>query len=622
MVQYIKHSYGVYTTGDASGTPILLNGPSDVSLNIDQQSILKIVRVGNDLVVYLLDGQQVLIEDFFFSDSNIQQNRLFTSVDGEIQEVALGERYGLFTTAEYRSLESYDNGLLFNGMNNQPRTLEASTTGAGRAGNLGVIAGGIGGVGLLAALAGGGGTNDPGNRATPMTQAESQSATSLDTVDVIAPTAPVIQTASGVRISGIGEPNAIIDVDTNGDGIVDLTTTVLTNGSWSVAPSPALADGTLVTVRQTDPDGNQSVAASDTIDAIAPTAPVVQTASGTLVSGTGEPNAIIDVDTNGDGIVDLTTTVLANGSWSVAPNPALVDGTLVTVRQTDLDGNQSAVASDTIDAIAPTAPVIQTASGTLVSGTGEPNAIIDVDTNGDGIVDLTTTVLANGSWSVAPNPALADGTLVTVRQTDLDGNQSVAASDTVDAIAPATPYVDVSSTGAQITGAAEESSEVIVSYIGAADQTVTLNPITVSGAGGWNTTPNPTLDANEDIYVQTEDADGNKSAHTLVLQGADDGVIDLGNLTGDVAIGVAAFDIESIDLSDNAANALIITDANLQALSTGSDTLRVDGVAGNAVTALGASANGNTVIGGQLYNIFEFASGAQLNIDQDIPVVI
>ena len=609
MTQYIKHSFGVYRQGVTNGSPIVLDGPTDISLNIDQQSILKISRVGDDLVVYLVDGQQVVLEGFFLSTTGFQENRLFTSVDGEIQEVELGERYGLFNTAEYNPLDVYDDGLLFDGSGEQSLLFETKTAAVGGAGNLGVIAGGVAGIGLLGALAGGGGS---GSQATSV----------ADTVDGIAPTAPVIQVANGSQISGTGEPGAIIDLDTNGDGVVDLSTTVAANGTWSVTPNPALANGTPITVRQTDPDGNQSLAAADTVDGIAPTAPVIQIANASQISGTGEPGAIIDLDTNGDGVVDLSTTVAANGTWSVTPNPALANGTPITVRQTDPDGNQSLAAADTVDGIAPTAPVIQIANASQISGTGEPGARIGVDVNGDGVADLTTTVAGNGSWSVTPNPVLADGTLVTARQTDPDGNQSLTTADTVDAIAPTAPYVDVSSDGTQIIGTAEPNSEVSVSYVGSGSQIITLNPITVSGTGSWSTLPNPTLVANEDIYVQAEDVDGNESAYTLVLQGTDDGIISFSSLSGDIAVGVAAFDIESIDLSDDTSNALIISESNLQSLSVGSDDLRVDGVVGNGVTASGASANGSTTINGEIYNIYEFAGGGQIAIDQDISVVV
>ena len=193
---------------------------------------------------------------------------------------------------------------------------------------------------------------------------------------------------------------------------------------------------------------------------------------------------------------------------------------------------------------------------------------------------------------------------------------------TVDALSPTAPFVDVSSDGTQTLGTAEPNSEVSMSYIGAGGQVVTLNTINVSSAGSWSTTPNPSLHIDEDVYVKATDADGNSSAYTLVLQGSDDGIINFSSVSGDLAVGLAAFDIEGIDLSDNTSNALIISEANLQALSAGSDDLRVDGVVGNMVTASGASANGSTTINGQIYDVYEFTGGGQLIIDHDVQVVV
>ena len=525
MVQYVKHSYGVHTLGVTDGSPIFLDGPTNISLNVAQQNILKIARVGDDLIIYLIDGQQILILDFFLEVEGPETNKLFTSTDGEIQEIELGDRYGLFTSAEYKPLEVFDEGLLFDDNFERSLVREPVAAATGNPINLGLIGGGAAGIGLLGALGGGGGSS-----------------------------------------------------------------------GGAAAPVAALV--------------------------AAPDAPIIQVASASVISGTGEPGATVDLDTTGDGVVNLSTTVASNGTWAVTPNPVLADGDLVIARQTDADGNQSIAAADTVDAIAPDALIIQVASASVISGTGEPGATVDLDTTGDGVVNLSTTVASNGTWAVTPNPVLADGDLVIARQTDTDGNQGIAAADTVDAVAPDAPIVDVVSDGTQTLGTAEPNVEVSMSYVGATDQIITLNPITVSNTGNWSANPNPSLSDDEDIYVRTSDADGNSSAYTLVLQGTDDGVIDFNNLTGDVAVGVAAFDIEAIDLSDDASNALIITEASLESLSASSDTLRIDGINGNNVTASGASANGNTTINGQLYHVYEFAGGGQITVDQDVHVVI
>jgi hypothetical protein len=269
-------------------------------------------------------------------------------------------------------------------------------------------------------------------------------------VAVVGETPPVITTATGTEISGTGEPGATIGVDTDGDGTPDLTTTVAPDGTWSVAPSPALAAGTEVAATQTDASGNESPADVANIDE---TPPTITAASGTEISGTGEPGAEIGVDTDGDGTPDLTTTVAPDGTWSVAPSPALADGTSVSAVQTDPDGNESPATVASIDSVAPDAPLITSAATTgdttpEVSGTAEAGSVVsvEVDIDGDGTADATyeVTADASGTWSVdlendtpvsgtAPTLPLSDGdTLdVSATATDAAGNTSTAAEQTV-----------------------------------------------------------------------------------------------------------------------------------------------------------------------------------------------
>ena len=283
-----------------------------------------------------------------------------------------------------------------------------------------------------------------------MTQTDASGNESPTSVAVTGETSPVITTATGTEISGTGEPGAEIGVDTDGDGSPDLTTTVAPDGTWSVAPSPALADGTEVAVTQTDASGNESPA---DVASVGETPPTITAASGTEISGTGEPGAEIGVDTDGDGTPDLTTTVAPDGTWSVAPSPALADGTSVSAVQTDPDGNESPAAAATIDSVAPATPLIISAPTTgdttpEISGSAEAGATVsvEVDTDGDGTADATYEVTADpsGNWSVdlendtpvsgtAPTMPLSDGdTLdVSVTATDAAGNSSAAAEQTV-----------------------------------------------------------------------------------------------------------------------------------------------------------------------------------------------
>ncbi len=66
----------------------------------------------------------------------------------------------------------------------------------------------------------------------------------------------------------------------------------------------------------------------------------------------------------------------------------------------------------------------------------------------------------SGNWSFTPSTPLADGTVVNATATDPAGNTGGQGSTTVDAIAPATPTVNLSN-GSNLSGTAEPGSTVM-----------------------------------------------------------------------------------------------------------------------------------------------------------------
>ncbi|MER0804108.1 Ig-like domain-containing protein, partial [Pseudomonas aeruginosa] len=112
----------------------------------------------------------------------------------------------------------------------------------------------------------------------------------------------------------------------------------------------------------------------------------------------------------------------------------------------------------------------------------------------------------SGNWSFTPSTPLANGTVVNATATDPAGNTSGQGSTTVDAIAPATPTVNLSN-GSSLTGTAEPGS------------TVTLtdgngNPIaevTADGSGNWTYTPSTPIANGTVVNVVAQDAAGNSS---------------------------------------------------------------------------------------------------------------
>ncbi|WAC66772.1 Ig-like domain-containing protein [Agrococcus sp. SL85] len=369
----------------------------------------------------------------------------------------------------------------------------------------------------------------------------SDAATVSFVVDTVAPGAPAILAPQDgdvladpqPEISGTGEADASIAVTV--DGVEAGTTTVLPDGSWSLEPSTPLADGVrLIEAVQVDAAGNASAAdgITVTVDTQAPEAPViVEPADGSVladsiptITGTGEPGATVAVEVDGAPIG--LAPVDEDGTWSLTPIASLADGDrTIAASQTDAAGNASGEAEVvvTIDTAAPDAPeILVPTDGALlgdpqptVSGTGEAGATLSL--SADGTEVDSTTVLDDGTWSLALPAPLADGehTIAAV-QRDAAGNAS--GSDRVDVVvdtgAPEPPVITAPVDGSvtndptpEIRGTGEAGAVVAVEIDG---EPAGLAP--VDGLGDWTLTPIAPLAEGERVVSATQtDGAGNAS---------------------------------------------------------------------------------------------------------------
>ncbi|HGT2711641.1 TPA: Ig-like domain-containing protein [Pseudomonas aeruginosa] len=323
------------------------------------------------------------------------------------------------------------------------------------------------------------------------------------TVDAVAPATPIVDPSNGTTLSGTAEPgSSVILTDGNGNPIGQVTADG--SGNWTFTPTTPLPNGTVVNATATDPSGNASSPASVTVDAVAPATPVVNPSNGTTLSGTAEPGATVTLtDGNGNPIGQVTAD--GSGNWTFTPTTPLANGTVVNATATDASGNTSPGSSTTVDSVAPATPVVNPSNGTTLSGTAEPGSSVTL-TDGSGNPIGQVTADGSGNWSFTPSTPLANGTVVNATATDPAGNTSGQGSTTVDAIAPATPTVNLSN-GSSLTGTAEPGS------------TVTLtdgngNPIaevTADGSGNWTYTPSTPIANGTVVNVVAQDAAGNSS---------------------------------------------------------------------------------------------------------------
>jgi hypothetical protein len=404
------------------------------------------------------------------------------------------------------------------------------------------------------------------------------------TVDATAPAAPVAALApasdsgaAGDNVTNDATPT-ILGTGAAGDTIrvtlpggTVLTTIVSADGTWSVTPGNAqalLTGSNTLTVTATDPAGNSSAATNLVLSivTIGPQAPTAALDPGSdsgasgdrltsdatpTISGTGVAGDTIRV-TLPDGSV-LTTTVAADGSWSVTPSAAQALATglnTLTVTAVDPTGNASSTIplTITVDAAAPAAPVAALAPASdsgasgdrltndttpTLTGTGTAGDTIRVTLPGGAV--LVTTVAADGTWSVTPGDAqaLANGAnTLTVTAVDPAGNASSATplTITVDSAAAAPSPMDLaasSDTGSSdtdnltrlttptLTGSGAEPGATVTLYD--TDGTTVLGTGLADAGGNWSITSTPLSAGAHTLTARQTDLAGNRSAPTAGL---------------------------------------------------------------------------------------------------------
>lgn len=372
-------------------------------------------------------------------------------------------------------------------------------------------------------------------------------------------------------LTGTGAVGDTISIYNNG---VLLDSVVVGNtGTWSYT-TPALPEGSnVLTIRETDPAGNQSGPSADftiVVDSIS-TTPVITSvtdnvgntatpvASGSetndatpTLSGTAEANSIVTIF---DGATQIAVvTADGTGAWSFTPETALAEGPhAFTVQATDPQGNLSLVSdpwSVVVDLTAPTVPTLDTVSDNVpggvtgnltsgqatndntptISGTGQAGSTIYIMNNGTQLG--TTTVDVNGNWSFTPTTPLDDGSYsLRAYATDAAGNASANSSVfafTVDTAGPGVPVVtsvidDVAPTTGTLTSG-NSTNDARPTFNGTGDVGSTVHVIVdgneigtavVNAQGSWTFTPGTDLlDGPHAITFNATDAAGNVGTAT------------------------------------------------------------------------------------------------------------
>ncbi|KFB08185.1 Ig-like domain-containing protein [Nitratireductor basaltis] len=485
-----------------------------IALGVQIDSVAQYLRDGNDLVITLVDGRQVILQDYFLDDANgIPELFLAdTNANGELVyvEVTFSE------AADGTLVASYGAGAAAGGLGFLPIALLGGLAAAGIAaaasgsdgdGNGGpgdgdngdgdnggggkpeqpelikkgiteftgtaqpgykVIAENDDGEELGTAIA-----DDDGNWVIPFDPplppdenvtiiVEGPTGETSDPITVPAdgtpPDAPEVDEHNGDRVTGTTEPGAtVIARDSNGTPVGSAIADE--DGNYVIDFDPPLRDGTEVEVTATDTNGNESDPTPVIIDANPPGAPDYISYNPDLISGEiGDDDAKEVEITLPDGT--KVTVPVEDGKFEYEPNPPLNDGDVVDVEVIDNAGNRSPADELVIDGIAPDTPVLTKQSGTEVAGEAEPGSTVTVrDQNGNVLGSAVAD--ENGNFTVPLSPQPPHGTPISVVAEDDAGNVSDPANGTIDAMAPDAPILEQQN-GSQVTGEAEAGATVTV----------------------------------------------------------------------------------------------------------------------------------------------------------------
>ncbi|HCM9630177.1 TPA: Ig-like domain-containing protein [Enterobacter hormaechei subsp. steigerwaltii] len=543
---------------------VSISSPSVIEIQGSAQDVVRYVRQGNDLLIYMKDGSVIRCNNYFVEDTETHNHSELVFNDNQalthISFADAGEASGVAATeltAQAAPISSIEPFL------EQGSVLSDAPWGW--------IAGAALGGGAIGALLAHGGDGETKTRVIDNTK-EVESATPTFLLTDNAGDKQGVLSAKAVTddntptFSGTGQPGATIQVK-DGSGSTIASTMVAKDGTWTVT-LPTQADGEHTwSVVQIDGSKTTSagsitvtVSTADTSVTLATTAGdnvinASEQAAGFTLSGTSKNLAqgtALTVTLNGK---TYTAEVGANGAWSVkvpaADAQALGDGTwTVNVSGKDAAGN-TVSGSQTIgvDTASPVISVDTIAQDNIINAaehnqpltlTGKTDAeagqIVTVTLNGK---NHTATVGSDGSWSVtlpaSEVQALANGEhTLTVNVSDKAGNGSSTTADfTVDTAAPVVTINTVA--GDDILNTSEQGQAQIISgqANGAAEGdivTVTVGGKTFTGAvqadGSWSVgVPASVIGAlgegSHSISVSVTDAAGNtgSATHGITLSG-------------------------------------------------------------------------------------------------------
>ncbi|MCC1991023.1 Ig-like domain-containing protein [Enterobacter cloacae] len=543
---------------------VSISSPSVIEIQGSAQDVVRYVRQGKDLLIYMKDGSVIRCNNYFVEDPETHnQSELVFNDNQELTHISFadaGEASGAAVTeltAQATPISSIEPFLA------QESILSDAPWGW--------IAGAALGGGAIGALLAHGGDGETKTKVIDNTK-EVESATPTFMLTDLAGDKQGVLSANAITddntptFSGTGQPGATIQIkDSSGNTLASAM--VSKDGTWTVK-LPTQTDGEH-TWSVVQIDGSKTTSAGSitvTVDTAVASVTLATTAGDNVINASEQSAGFtlsgasknlaqgteLTVTLNGK---SYTAEVGANGAWSVkvpaADAQALGDGTwTVNVSGKDAAGN-TVNGSQTIgvDTASPTIAVDTVAQDNIINAaehhqpltlsgktTAEAGQIVTVTVNGK---NHTATVGSDGTWSVtlpaSEVQSLANGEhTLTVNVSDKAGNgSSTQAHFTVDTVAPVVTINTVA--GDDILNTSEQGQAQIISgqATGAAAGdvvTVTVGGQSFTGVvqanGSWSVgVPASVIGAlgegNHSIAVSVTDAAGNtgNATHGITLSG-------------------------------------------------------------------------------------------------------
>ncbi len=367
----------------------------------------------------------------------------------------------------------------------------------------------------------------PAFTVTATDAAGNQSAgTTITLTPAIAPEAPTIYPSNGTVIAGKGQPNSTVLLTLPGSTL-PVSVPVDANGDWSYTPTSQLLNNAVVVAVGTNASGLLSASAQVTIDRVGPGAPIIQTATTSVVSGTAEANATVLLTVPGLSL-PVSIPVDAQGRWSYTSSTPLLAGGVVVAIAVDPAGNAGLSTTATISpgSTGQLKGTIRPSNGTTVSGTAPANGRVSLRIGNNPPIAVQAD--SRGNWVYTPTTPIADGTLLVATITDSQGQKPTTVSTIVDGIAPAKPTIDLNTTDL-ISGTAEPGTTILLTIPGS----VLPVAIPVDEDGVWSYVPTLPLSEGLSITAVAVDAAGNISQPALDIITSTD---PLGSLTPTIAL--------------------------------------------------------------------------------------